>query len=83
VCGCKISDNAPPKGFGSAQNSGEFCALRFGQLPEISRFAVPQKRAKLMSISGLFRRQNAQKSNPCGAAGGAWRDGQGSGSGLV
>ena len=51
---------SPPNGFASAQNSGEFCALRFGRLPEISRFAVPQKRAKLTSTSRLFRRQSAK-----------------------
>ena len=44
VCGCQTFDDVPPNGFASAQNSGEFCALRFGILPEISRVAVPQKR---------------------------------------
>jgi hypothetical protein len=52
----------PPNGFASAQNSREYCALQFEQLPETSRFDVPQKRAKLTSTSGLFRRQSAQNS---------------------
>ena len=36
-------DDAPPMVL-PAQNSGEFCALRFGLLPEISRFTLPEKR---------------------------------------
>jgi hypothetical protein len=69
VCGCQTFDDVPPNGFTSAQNSREFCALRFGRLPEISRFDVPQKRAKLTSTSGLFRRQSGKiPSRPCPTA---------------
>ena len=68
----------PPQWFCQRENSGEFLRLQFERLPEISRLVTPQKRAKLTSTSGLFRRQSAKIRTLVGAAGGAWRDDQGS-----
>ena len=55
-------DDAPPMVLPARKIQANFAALRFGLLPEISRFTLPEKRAKLTSTSGLFRRQRRQNS---------------------